>query len=158
MLHLAEANAGETLRLIGDIHAPPRVLNEMFNNFSGWQTPSWIKIDTLDQRYAAEAAAWLDAELLHAGEAEAIALARQINADWLLTDDAAARLFASELGLEVHGSLGIILWAAANGFFDYMEAAAVLSRLASSSLWLSRRVMAEAQAALLEIYRPGSVP
>jgi predicted nucleic acid-binding protein len=46
------------------------------------------------------------------GEIEAILLARAVNADWLLTDDAGARLVAAFLGLEVHGSLGVILWAA----------------------------------------------
>lgn len=59
--------------------------------------------------HSAEAELWLEAGLLHAGEAEAIALARQIRADWLVTDGAAARLFAQTLGIEVHGSLGIVL-------------------------------------------------
>ena len=90
--------------------------------------------------------------MLHAGEAEAIALARQIAADWLLTDDAAARLFASELDLEVHGSLGVILWAAALGYLDRPAAEQALTRLASSSLWLSTRIQGEAWAALEEIY------
>ena len=47
------------------------------------------------------------------GEAQAIALARQFGPDWLLTDDASARLLAQSLGLEVHGSLGLVLWSAA---------------------------------------------
>jgi len=111
-----------------------------------------IVFDTLDTRHAAEAAAWLQAELLHAGEAEAIALARQIEADWLLTDDAAARLFASELGLEVHGSLGVILWAAAMRLLDRPAAEQALTQLAASSLWLSTRIQREAWAALEEIY------
>jgi hypothetical protein len=90
--------------------------------------------------------------LLHAGEAEAIALARQIAADWVLTDDAAARLFASELGLEVHGSLGVILWAAAMRYLDRPAAEQALTQLTASSLWLSMRIQREAWAALEEIY------
>jgi len=90
--------------------------------------------------------------LLHAGEAEAIALARQIRADWLVTDDAAARLFAQTLGIEVHGSLGIVLWAAATGRLNRPQAEAVLERLSRSSLWLSPRVLAEAKKALEKIY------
>ncbi len=46
---------------------------------------------------------------LGAGEAEAIALARSLHADWLLTDDAEARVVAQLAGLEVHGSLGVLL-------------------------------------------------
>ncbi|MEW5762826.1 MAG: DUF3368 domain-containing protein, partial [Bacillota bacterium] len=79
-------------------------------------------------------------------------LARQIRADWLVTDDAAARLFAQTLGIEVHGSLGIVLWAAATGRLNRPEAEALLDRLARSSLWLSPRVLAEAKAALENIY------
>jgi len=48
-------------------------------------------------------------------EAEAIGLALQEQADWLLTDDAKARQFAESLGLEVNGSIAIILWAVAIG-------------------------------------------
>ncbi len=111
-----------------------------------------MTIDMLDALHAAEAAAWLQAELLDAGEAEAIALARQIAADWLLTDDTAARLFANELGLEVHGSLGVILWAAAMRLLDRPAAEQALTQLAASSLWLSTRIQRGAWAALEEIY------
>jgi predicted nucleic acid-binding protein len=89
---------------------------------------------------------------LDAGEAEAIALAKQVAADWLLTDDAAARLFASALGVEVHGSLGILLWAAAAGHLDRIKAEAALSGLAASSLWISRRVLEEARSALQRVF------
>ena len=85
-------------------------------------------------------------------EAEAIALARQINAHWLLTDDAATRLFAQSLGLEVHGSLGVVLWAAAVGQLDRANAEATLGRLAQSSLWVSARVLAEARTALEQLF------
>lgn len=153
LLHLSEANTLAALRHVGDIHAPPQVITEISHHLAEWQTPAWVIINPLDAFHAAEAAAWMQAELLHAGEAEAIALARQIRADWLLTDDAAARLFASELGLEVHGSLGVILWAAALRYLDRPAAEQALTQLAASSLWLSTRIQREAWAALEEIYR-----
>ena len=77
---------------------------------------------------------WQTSGLVEAGEAEAIALARQLSAAWFLTDDAAARVFATALGLEVHGSLGIVLWAAARKYLSREEAGAALDRLAHSSL------------------------
>jgi len=89
---------------------------------------------------------------LDAGEAEAIALARQVQADWFLTDDAAARLFAQALGLEVHGSLGIILWAAAVGHLNRAAAEGALNRLAQSALWVSAKVLAEARSALDQLF------
>jgi predicted nucleic acid-binding protein len=120
-----------------------------------WRThrPDWISVEPLSDPHAATAEAWRLAGLLDTGEAEAISLARQINADWLLTDDAAARLFASALGKEVHGSLGIVLWAAANAHLDHAEASSILNALASSSLWIAARVMAEARDALAQIFR-----
>jgi hypothetical protein len=153
LLHLIEAQALHLIRLTGELHIPPQVVAEMANHLSAWRVPEWMAVDALAAPHAAEAFAWQQAGLLDTGEAEAIALARQIKADWLLTDDAAARLFATELGLEVHGSLGVVLWAAALGHIDRAQAEQALARLAASSLWISGRVLDEARSALDEIFR-----
>jgi hypothetical protein len=149
---LTEADASALARLAGDLHIPPQVNAELAYLLSDWEPPAWLKIDALAALHAAEAAAWQQSGLLDPGEAEAIALARQLKADWLLTDDAAARLFAAGLGLEVHGSLGIVLWAAAVGHLDRAQADQTLARLAASSLWISNRILAEARSALDEIF------
>lgn len=154
LLHLTEAAALELLRLVGDLRVPPQVMAEMAYLWMDWSLPEWITLAILAPAFAADAEAWQQAGLLDAGEAEAIALARQIDAEWLLTDDAAARLFADELGLEVHGSLGVVLWAAAVGHLGRPAAQQALAHLASPSLWISRRVLAEAHAALDEIFAP----
>jgi predicted nucleic acid-binding protein len=101
---------------------------------------------------ATQAARWERVGLLDTGEAEAIALARELNAEWFLTDDGAARVFATALGLEVHGSLGVVLWAAAVGHLNRKEAESALHRLAQSSLWISTRVLAEAHTALDRLF------
>ena len=82
--------------------------------------------------------------MLDAGEAHAIALVHQMDADWFLTDDNAPRLLAQSFGLEVHRSLGVVLWAAAEGPLSRSEASAVLERLAQSSLWVSARILEDA--------------
>lgn len=46
---------------------------------------------------------------LHEGETQALQIAEEHRADLLLTDDRAARLAAKQLGLSVHGTLGILL-------------------------------------------------
>ena len=153
LLHLTEASRLWLLERIGDTHAPPQVIAEMAALLRDWQLPAWLTVDDLESSRSVEAVAWVQAGFLHAGEAEAVALAQQISADWLLTDDAAARLFATQLGIEVHGSLGIVLWAAVNGFLDQDAAERALLALASSSLWISRSVLAEARSALGEIFR-----
>ena len=106
----------------------------------------------LTASYKIEAEAWQQAGLLESGEAEAVSLARQVKAHWLLTDDAAARLFAQTLGIEVHGSVGIVLWAAATGRLTRADTEAALDRLAQSSLWVSHKVLAEAKAALNQLF------
>lgn len=152
MLHLSEAQALELLALTGEVHVPKAVHTEIAYHRRDWQTPDWMTVDTLAPPYADEAIEWHQAGLLDIGEAEAIALARQLKADWLLTDDAAARLFARTVGVEVHGSLGIVLWAAAMKYLNRAEAEAALNHLARSSLWISARVMAEARAALDQLF------
>lgn len=65
-----------------------------------------------------------------------------------LTDDAAARLLATSLGLQARGSLGVILWLAGQQKLSHHEASRHLENLARTSLWVSSRVLAEARSAL----------
>lgn len=148
LLHLSEARTLQILSYAGEVHIPKAVEAEMGRLDPTWRTPSWLTVDSLDAPWQNRAQSWQQAGLLDRGEAEAIALAQQIQATWLLTDDAAARLFSQALGLEVHGSLGLVLWAAATGHLKREEAEDVLDRLAQSSLWISPRVLVEARAAL----------
>lgn len=154
LLHLQEASVLELLALAGEVHIPQSVMREASYLLPRQHIPPWVQVDTLSASYAEEALAWQQAGLLDAGEAEAIALARQLRANWLLTDDAAARLVAQSLGIEVHGSLGIVLWAAATGHLDRARAEAALKGLARSSLWVSARVLREARSALDRLCGP----
>jgi uncharacterized protein len=52
---------------------------------------------------------------LHAGEAEAIALAADLNADMVLIDEQEGRELALEAGLSITGVLGILLKAKRSG-------------------------------------------
>jgi predicted nucleic acid-binding protein len=47
--------------------------------------------------------------VLDAGEGTALALITRVPQAWVLTDDAAARLAAQQLGYQVHGSMGIMV-------------------------------------------------
>jgi len=154
ILHLIEAESLHVLGLLGDIHIPAAVDQELAELAPTWlsQRPPWVVVEALAPPYRDQAATWQESRLLHAGEAEALALARQRNADWLLTDDAAARLAGQALGLEVHGSLGVVLWAAAQGQLSEGDAAAALEGLIRSSLWVSAKAVEKARAALKAIF------
>jgi len=159
LLHLSEAGALDLLKLAGEVYIPESVKEEFgyhSNNLS-LQRPDWLKITPLSPMHKEQALLWQQAGLIHYGEAETIALAVQLSADWLLTDDAAARLFAKSFQLEVRGSLGVILWAAATGKLSRSDAETFLSNLIRSSLWLSPRVITEAQAALTKIYTESTI-
>lgn len=154
LLHLAEANALDLLKQAGEVYIPATVEAEFryHNNNLTPQKPDWLKTTPLSPTHKEQALLWQQAGLIHAGEAEAIALTMQLSADWLLTDDAAARLFAKSFQLETRGSLGVILWAAATGKLSQPDAQTLLDNLTRSSLWLSPRVIVEAHVALKKIY------
>lgn len=150
LVHLGEIGARDLLPSLGEIRIPESVAGEIATLDKGWPSarPRWVHVAPLDEAHEAESRAWEDAGLLDRGEADAIALARQLDAKWFLTDDASARLMAEALGIEAHGSLGVVLWAAAERTLTRDEAEDKLTRLAHSSLWVSQRVLAEARAAL----------
>lgn len=150
LLHLEEAGVRNLLARAGEVHIPAIVEAEIRRHEVGWpdRRPYWLRITGLNPSYELEARNWHQAGLLDGGEAHAIALARQLEAQWLLTDDAAARLIGHSLGLEVHGSLGIVLWAAAMNYLTREDCEAALDRLARSSLWISASVLLAAKIAL----------
>jgi predicted nucleic acid-binding protein len=149
LLHLSEAGASHLLSLAGEILIPPLVAIEFEANAHGWSPPQWARKVALEKSTQKKAEKWAKAKQIDAGEAEAIGLALQEQADWLLTDDAKARQFAESLGLEVHGSIAIILWAVAIGLIrEKTLAIQLLDNLANSSLWISNRILQEAHKAI----------
>lgn len=64
---------------------------------------------------------------LDAGEAEALALAIELKADAILLDESAARAVANELGMQVIGTLGLLLRAKQEGLVN--EVAPLLRKL-----------------------------
>jgi len=55
------------------------------------------------------------------------------------------------LGIEVHGSLGVVLWNVAHGKLSQSEAIQALNNLEKSSLWLSTKIFDEARKAIIEM-------
>ena len=60
---------------------------------------------------------------------------------------------ADSLGIEAHGSLGIVLWVAGQKLIERNAAENHLAGLEKSSLWISPCVRAEARMALTELFR-----
>jgi predicted nucleic acid-binding protein len=152
VLHLHEAGALHLLPLIGEVYLPPLVAAEL-RSLNPVLPPDFVKPQTLSPVARKRALEWERAGLLHGGEAEALALSLELKPGWFLTDDAAARLTAESLDIEVRGSIGVLLWAAANQIVNHTQAGQLWAALEKSSLWMSPKVRAEARAALGKIFR-----
>ena len=150
ILHLSEAGALGLLEQTGEVLIPPIVDHEVARHVQDWTSrrPGWLRVESPQHPLVEQLEQWAAQIDLGAGEMEAIVLAKSRAADWLLTDDAAARVVATLLEMEVHGSLGVVLWAAAQAHVSRDEAAAILDRLAGSSLWITPAILTEARRAL----------
>lgn len=72
---------------------------------------------------------------LDPGEAEAIALAMELHADYILMDDSKGRKFAEQLGFTVVGCAGVLLQAKKDGHISIIKP--ILDRLVTEGgLWL----------------------
>lgn len=156
LLHLSEIQAGEMLLCFGSVQATPVVLDEYARHWPEFvraALPSWLTAVSVSIEATDLANQWLSADLLDAGEAEALAHAKVENADLFLTDDAAARTLAESIGVEARGTLGVVLYAAALGKLGEAEARHMLDDLENrSTLWMSSRVKQAAREAIAAIF------
>jgi predicted nucleic acid-binding protein len=102
--------------LTGSLLIPPAVHREVFHD---WIPPAWITVHSLSQPIAAD----LLSPRLGAGEREAISLAIELGGSRILLDDLAARRAAEGLGLNVAGTLGLLLQARQQGKLDRLQPA-----------------------------------
>lgn len=99
--------------LFGEVIMPPAVRNEIFAGgehqagAATFREAAWLQMRSVSDRTAV---AFLR-ERLDAGESEAIALALQIGADFVLMDEARGRRVAAARGLPLTGTLGVLLLA-----------------------------------------------
>ncbi len=110
-------------QLYGIVIIPEAVYRELTDNSfpvagsTEVQTLDWIQTRTIRDHTLAEA---LSNEL-DLGEAEAIALAVEIQAERLLIDERRGRLVASRLNLRYTGILGILVEAKSQGFISQVK-------------------------------------
>lgn len=82
----------------------------------GKMIPEWLKLSSVTNRQLQ-----LEfTQIVDEGEASAIALAHEIKSDYLVTDDLQARKLAVKLGLNIIGTLGILLKAKQNGLITLL--------------------------------------
>lgn len=118
ILNLATIGEGALLeKIFGELAASTAVAQEILRlgsssgRFAAIKLPSFIKVLPVQNTAFAEA---LKLQL-HAGEAEAIALAVELKATRLLVDEHRARQVAARLGVPTIGCFGILLEAKRRG-------------------------------------------
>jgi predicted nucleic acid-binding protein len=88
---------------------------------------------------------------LDRGEAEAVALALQEKADWLLIDERKGRRFALQVGLKVKGTLGILVEGVRRGRVEDLRP--ILDELVARGTWITPTVYAQVLALAEHIRR-----
>ncbi|WP_157836950.1 hypothetical protein [Geminisphaera colitermitum] len=154
LLHFGEADLWDLLAASGTIASTPCVVAEWRSkNAPMAALPAWLHEEAPSAETQTVARGWVQAGLLHAGEAESLAHAKATHADVFLTDDTAAREMARSLNVNVRGSLGIILMLAAKKRLNHEQASVALDQLwRDSTLWLSPHVRDEAATLLAKIF------
>ncbi|MGI8502652.1 MAG: DUF3368 domain-containing protein [Hassallia sp.] len=130
-------------QLYGNVIIPPAVYQEILD--SGATDPGTLAVQTLN---------WIqiipikNMALLHTlqtnldpGEAEAIALAIELNADRLIIDERRGRNEAIQAGLRVTGLLGILIAAKKQGFVPLVQP--ILDDLIANGFWIREQLYAE---------------
>ncbi len=97
----------------------------------------------------------MPAELLglDRGEIDVILLARELEADWVLIDEKLARQIAAAMGLQVKGTLGVLLIAYRLGLLTRVEALEAVHKLARSSVRLSDKLVRWFERQVIQVRR-----
>ena len=104
----------------------PLVLQKWIANPPSWLTIQAVSV--IDETLSA----------LDPGEQAAITLAQTLSADLLIIDERLGRKIASDRGLAVIGTLGILDDAATQGFIDLPE---IIAQLQKTNFRVSRRII-----------------
>lgn len=121
--------------VLGNVLIPAAVASEIAPSMGG--PPSWIQ--TSSSSVALTPMPWWSS--LDRGEIEAIALALDLSARSVLLDDRLARRAAHQLGLNVVGSVGVLLEAHRRGMIDTVRPD--LDAMVEAGFHLSRALYAE---------------
>lgn len=121
-----------------NIYIPTAVFNEIEfgkdkNYYKDISKIEWIRIIPIQNKQAVKY--FLD---LDAGEAEAIVLATELNADLILIDEKLGRHHAKHADLKVTGTIGILAKAKSLGLINKLEP--LLVELINKGIWISEKL------------------
>lgn len=110
LIHLDELGCLDLLTDFPDVLVPDAVWNEVARRRPSALRRREVRLSRVSvAEPSTELLALAQSFSLAAGEVQALALMAEYPDAILLTDDAAARLAASQLNFEVHGSIGVVV-------------------------------------------------
>ena len=126
---------------IGDLDLLKKVFGEIqitetVSKEYGRQIPPWIKVTTPSSKLDKGLSSVLDP-----GEATSIALASEIDNALLIIDEMKGRKVANQLGLQITGSLGVLVVAKENGHIDRVKP--ILEKLERTNFRISQRLISK---------------
>ena len=116
--------------LFDHILTTPEIVREY-----GYMLPEWVNVRSVQNKSLQASLT----KMVDPGEASAIALAAEIECDYLLTDDKAARRLAEERGIPVKGSGGILSYAKKQGKISFLRP--YLEKMQSTNFRISQKLI-----------------
>jgi uncharacterized protein len=108
--------------LYGRVVVPQAVRNEVLGDIDRPGAQEILAAEWIEVRAASDTVdLYLARTLVHAGEAEAIGLAIELDADLLIVDERRARDLAETMGLRITGVVGVLLEAKSRGLIPAIK-------------------------------------
>ncbi len=128
-------------KLYEQIYIPRAVYKEIESGklkafYADLNKVEWIKIVDVQNKMAVKC--FLD---LDKGEAEAIVLANELNADLIILDEKLGRYHAKHLNLKVTGTIGVLIKAKSNNLIYHLKP--LLEELIEKDVWISDNLKIE---------------
>ena len=138
IIALADIGQLDLLRqLYGEIIIPTAVLDEIISEPARRKVgeSDWIIVESVSNAEQKR----LFKSRLHEGEVEVMLLAQEQHADLVIIDDNAAKKTAKFLGINVTGTMGILIRAKQNGLID--EVKPLIEELLDKGLYIGQEVV-----------------
>ena len=148
---------GALEKLYGKILMPKSVYNEVVEKGAEKKAADalvieeavergYLQVADLNERARAESEVLTKTQNISTGEAEAIALAKQVKAELLLIDERGGTIAARVLGIRTVGLLGVIIEAMYRGIITFEELKIYYNRLTRTEFRLKHRDYVKAMA------------
>jgi predicted nucleic acid-binding protein len=121
-------------KLFGEIHLPTQVLVELTRSKAPVHVKQWASSPPQWLRVSTPSITIPSLDRLGLGEAQAIALATELNANIILIDERKGRRIAAALGFDAVGTLTVLEFAAERKLLDL---AAVLKTLRATTFYIT---------------------